>query len=214
MSCRSARHANLRSTAHRNRRRAKDARDHPDTPRSAFVSLTFRGACVSCDVLRLVDFGRRIFDSLQPSSSSAAETVLLTRAHPHTDCSAEMAATDTLSRPISVYSIPPPLLDVLTVRSIQAQPPQQPTVDETGQTDDVSGHEPTATASTTLGCQTCPGASFDTPDDQRAHFKSDWHRYNAKAKVGGHKIVTAEEWDNMVEGELSSSRPRTDPRHF
>lgn len=113
-----------------------------------------------------------------------------------------MAGTNVLSRPISVYSIPPLLLDALTVRSIQAQtlPPQN---DATAaqQSEPTAERESTTTASTSLGCQTCPGASFDTPEEQRAHFKSDWHRYNAKAKVGGQKIVTADEWDNMVEGE-------------
>lgn len=112
-----------------------------------------------------------------------------------------MAATNVLSRPISVYSIPPPLLDALTVRSIQAQTLSQQTHNDAQQIEPVPEQEPTTTASTGLGCQTCPGASFDTPEDQRAHFKSDWHRYNAKAKVGGQKIVTADEWENMVEGE-------------
>lgn len=113
-----------------------------------------------------------------------------------------MAASNVLSRQISVYSIPPPLLDALTVRSIQAQTlPQQADADAQ-QPEPAAEHEPTTTASTSLGCQTCPGASFERPEDQRAHFKSDWHRYNAKAKVGGQKIVTADEWDNMVEGEL------------
>lgn len=111
-----------------------------------------------------------------------------------------MAAANILSRPISVYSIPPSLLDALTVRSIQAQTLPQQVATDTQQPESAAEQEPTTTASSSLGCQTCPGASFDTPEDQRAHFKSDWHRYNAKAKVGGQKIVTADEWDNMVEG--------------
>lgn len=125
-----------------------------------------------------------------------------------------MAATNVLSRPISVYSIPPPLLDALTVRSIQAQAVPQQTSTEAQQPEPVPEEEPTTTASTGLGCQTCPGASFDTPEDQRAHFKSDWHRYNAKAKVGGQKIVTADEWENMVEGESRSRVRRLTNRRF
>ena len=31
------------------------------------------------------------------------------------------------------------------------------------------------------------------------HFKSDWHRYNVKAKLKG-RAVPAEQWEQMVEG--------------
>lgn len=116
-----------------------------------------------------------------------------------------------LSRAISVYSIPPELLSNLTVRSIQ-QDAQDP-LDAAPSRSEVDGlSKPTVSsafsgaaaagsgAGGTLRCQTCPNAGFETVEEQREHFKSDWHRYNAKAKLTG-RIVTAEEWDNMVEGE-------------
>jgi hypothetical protein len=103
-------------------------------------------------------------------------------------------------RSLSVYSIPPDLLAALQVRSIQARDTE--TEPSTTAEPERDGAEPAAAvaSSSGLGCQTCPGASFEHPDEQRAHFKSDWHRYNAKAR-GQAKAVTADEWDGMVEGE-------------
>ncbi|WWC96949.1 hypothetical protein V866_003825 [Kwoniella sp. B9012] len=112
-------------------------------------------------------------------------------------------STSILSRGVSVYSIPPELLANLSVRSIQAQPPAE-----------AEEIKPKSTAPKTvlanlpgaagLSCQTCPNANFDTVEEQRAHFKSDWHRYNAKAKLTG-RTVSAEEWEGMVEGISSIS---------
>lgn len=34
-----------------------------------------------------------------------------------------------------------------------------------------------------LTCNTAPGATFDTMEDMKAHYKTDWHRYNLKRKV-------------------------------
>lgn len=108
----------------------------------------------------------------------------------------DMAQASILNRALSVYALPPELLDSLAVRSIQAQAvDKEKAVAEADQQP-----EPTQLAAATgLGCQACPGAVFDTPDDQRAHFKSDWHRYNAKAKLQG-KAVTSDEWDKMADG--------------
>ncbi|WVR03805.1 hypothetical protein IAU60_000801 [Kwoniella sp. DSM 27419] len=110
-----------------------------------------------------------------------------------------------LSRGISVYSIPPQLLSSLSVRSIQATEPEPPLSTEkstkgSAEVKDVA-HDSSGAA---LSCQTCPNAGFDTVEEQRNHFKSDWHRYNAKAKLTG-RAVRQEEFDNMVEGVSSIS---------
>ncbi|WRT65711.1 uncharacterized protein IL334_002658 [Kwoniella shivajii] len=108
-----------------------------------------------------------------------------------------------LSRGISVYSIPPELLSNLTVRSIQAQQSNEPS-DETAEKAVVQTVQATLPSGAGLSCQTCPNTNFDTVEEQRTHFKSDWHRYNAKAKLTG-RTVSAEEWDGMVEGISSIS---------
>ena len=129
-----------------------------------------------------------------------------------------------LSRPISVYSIPPELLDVLTVRSIRSTPvdalnedEQQQDQTEQGGRDDAdstladAGNLPSGSS---LTCQTCLGVSFVSLGEQRAHFKSDWHRYNAKVSmdikggVAGSKrgVLTAEEFEEINDGESMADR--------
>ena len=34
-----------------------------------------------------------------------------------------------------------------------------------------------------LTCHTAPGVAFTTMDELKAHYRSDWHRYNLKRKV-------------------------------
>lgn len=106
-----------------------------------------------------------------------------------------MAQSPVNLRSLSVYAIPPELLESLQVRSVQAQVPAPPAPEIAP----VATSAPLAPASG-LGCQTCPSTSFETADEQRAHFKSDWHRYNAKAKLQG-KTVTADEWEGINDGE-------------
>jgi hypothetical protein len=51
-----------------------------------------------------------------------------------------------------------------------------------------------------LTCNTAPGATFDTMEEMKAHYKTDWHRYNLKRKVrppsgtwgGASRVATAE----------------------
>ena len=114
-----------------------------------------------------------------------------------------------LSRSLSVYSIPPPLLDILTVRSIQAGEPIIPEEEQVDEKEPSLVDEPAGTGSS-LTCQTCLGTSFASLDEQRAHFKSDWHRYNAKVTLerSGKGAMTAEEFEEINDGEseLRSSR--------
>jgi hypothetical protein len=114
-------------------------------------------------------------------------------------------APSLLSRGINVYTLPPQLLDTLSVRSIQD------TIPQAEEAEPISGitKQPQRTADDSTGtirCQTCPGASFETVEEQREHFKADWHRYNAKAKLQG-RAVTSEQWEGMVEGKLSCRYP-------
>jgi len=48
-------------------------------------------------------------------------------------------------------------------------------------------------------CNTC-GGSFATPALYRAHFKSDWHRFNQKLKLSGQAPVSEEEF-NLCDAE-------------
>lgn len=99
-----------------------------------------------------------------------------------------------LTRAINVYALPKELLDNLVVRSIQAETPE-----ENADQPSSSKAKPEVATSGSLRCQACPDVTFETLEDQRAHFKSDWHRYNVKARLTG-RAVSAEEWEGMVEG--------------
>lgn len=53
-------------------------------------------------------------------------------------------------------------------------------------------------------CLTC-GVGFDTPgfsspDEQRLHFKSDWHRLNLKRRLGGQAALGEEAFEKLVDG--------------
>ncbi|ORY22499.1 hypothetical protein BCR39DRAFT_595761 [Naematelia encephala] len=123
-----------------------------------------------------------------------------------------------LSRPLNIYSLPQELLSNLAVRSIQAtttttDPEQQPVAASSTSAATQTNHAVVSSSTTNgtggggggLSCQTCPGASFDTIEEQREHFKSDWHRYNAKARLSAKGSVGLEAWEGMVEGISSLS---------
>jgi hypothetical protein len=109
-----------------------------------------------------------------------------------------------LSKALSIYSLPADLLDALTVRSIQSTPAIDVSAEQEEDTGD--SEEPVASSGTSLTCQTCLNVSFANLEEQRAHFKSDWHRYNAKVSMekstGKNKgVLTAEEFEEINDGE-------------
>jgi hypothetical protein len=48
-------------------------------------------------------------------------------------------------------------------------------------------------------CVTC-GGCFPTAGEHRAHFKSDWHRYNLKLKLANQPTVTEAEFAIDADG--------------
>lgn len=106
-----------------------------------------------------------------------------------------------LTRALNIYTLPQELLSNLSVRTIaELDDPQS----EAGPSKSKSNSKTPATTTQapagSLSCQSCPHTLFESVDEQRAHFKSDWHRYNAKARIEGKGVVDAEQWENMVEG--------------
>ena len=103
-----------------------------------------------------------------------------------------------------LFALPTPLLDTLTPRNEislrDLAPRSQPATDRD---DTAKIDEPTiASTSTTSGrsCNVCRGASFANVDDQRNHFRSDWHRYNVKLRLNGKDAVAESEFIQLVEG--------------
>ncbi|KAF8630737.1 hypothetical protein AX17_005332 [Amanita inopinata Kibby_2008] len=107
-----------------------------------------------------------------------------------------------------VFSLPPELIQSLIPRTLISSPslskpiPSEPS-------------EPTAKSSTPAGgssgqrsCNVCLGITFIDVDEQRAHFRSDWHRYNTKIRLNGGVPVSEEAFGQLVnalEDSLSGS---------
>ncbi|KAK7473986.1 hypothetical protein BaRGS_00034755 [Batillaria attramentaria] len=60
----------------------------------------------------------------------------------------------------------------------------------------------THTVSTRMSCGCC-AVTFSGRSEQRAHFKSDWHRYNLKQKLRGEEPITEEAFESLS-GDISS----------
>lgn len=58
--------------------------------------------------------------------------------------------------------------------------------------------KPGPSSATGTGCSTCGVLSFDDVDEQRQHFRCDWHRYNVKMRVLDKAVVDELEFDEMV----------------
>merc|ERR1712079_803147 len=66
------------------------------------------------------------------------------------------------------------------------------------------------TISSNKSCSTCV-VTFDSTDDQRAHFKLDWHRFNIANKLEGLKAITEEQFEEQLENlSLSGSESETE----
>jgi hypothetical protein len=98
-----------------------------------------------------------------------------------------------LSKPLYLYSLPPELLNTLTLKGDALQQLEETPV-VTG-TVEKENSEPGG-----AGCLTCNIASFVDTSVQRDHFRSDLHKFNLKRKLTDQKIVNADELDKMLDG--------------
>jgi len=53
-------------------------------------------------------------------------------------------------------------------------------------------------------CPTAPGKVFGSEEEYKAHYRSDWHRYNLRRKIAGLEMVTEEEFDAKREAAAAS----------
>ncbi|KAG5652040.1 hypothetical protein H0H81_006490 [Sphagnurus paluster] len=90
-----------------------------------------------------------------------------------------------------VYSLPLELLDTLTPRNlINAPQPSRPPSPEVLASVSSSGPRT---------CNICLGVIFVALDEQRAHFRSDWHRYNVKTRLAGGNPVPEVAFSQLVD---------------
>lgn len=89
-----------------------------------------------------------------------------------------------------LYNLPPEIVQSLTARHLVAHVPDndQPNVEPL----------PTVVAGSKT-CATCLGLLFHDVDEQRSHFRSDWHRYNVKTKLHGGTAVAEADFAKLVD---------------
>jgi hypothetical protein len=93
-----------------------------------------------------------------------------------------------------VFALPRDLLDTLTARHVVGEAPARiGAAEQTVQTS-------TSSVNGARSCNICLGASFADVDEQRSHFRSDWHRYNVKTRLNSGRPVTESDFDHLVQG--------------
>ncbi|KZT70716.1 hypothetical protein DAEQUDRAFT_756103 [Daedalea quercina L-15889] len=109
-----------------------------------------------------------------------------------------------------VFSLPKELLNTLVPRNIVNQ--ASPTSPREDSPAPVAPSGPVARA-----CNVCLGVTFVDVDEQRTHFRSDWHRYNVRARLNGGTAVSESQFAQLVDGledslsgSASSSEGETD----
>lgn len=91
-----------------------------------------------------------------------------------------------------VYALPVELLHTLTPRNlVNNTPPRSPSPEQTATTTTSSGPRT---------CNICLGTTFLDLEAQRAHFRSDWHRYNVKTRLTGGNTVDDITFSQLVDG--------------
>ncbi|KAH9479650.1 VMS1-like protein [Psilocybe cubensis] len=90
-----------------------------------------------------------------------------------------------------IFSLPPELLESLTPRNLVNKVASR-------------SHTPEPTVITSKSgpraCAICNGIAFLDVEEQRAHFRSDWHRYNVKTRLNGGKTVSEATFAQLIEG--------------
>ena len=55
-----------------------------------------------------------------------------------------------------------------------------------------------------LTCHTAPGRTFGSMEEMKAHYKTDWHRYNLKRKVAGLPPLPKEQFEARKQAALAA----------
>ena len=94
-----------------------------------------------------------------------------------------------------IFSLPLELLDTLAPRNLINRAPSRSSTPELPATFNTGPR----------ACNICQGVSFLDVDQQRAHFRTDWHRYNIKTRLNGGKPVSEPAFAQLVDGTLVST---------
>jgi hypothetical protein len=130
-------------------------------------------------------------DSLSHDSSSSLRltspgTVRISSTYPSISRTRFMSTSN-----YHVFGIPSHLLETLTIRNLIGQEPTTPPSVPVTTLPSIHGAR---------SCSVCLGTVFVDVDEQRTHFRSDWHRYNVKVHLNGGPPVTEPEFAQLVDG--------------
>lgn len=92
-----------------------------------------------------------------------------------------------------VYSLPQELIASLTPRHLWNESTQEISQDLPATSSQTTNTGPRA-------CNICLGVSFTDVEEQRAHYRSDWHRYNVKTRINGGNAVNEAQFGQLVDG--------------
>lgn len=112
-------------------------------------------------------------------------------------------------QPLYAYSLPNDLLELLKLRSVGAQDEDVEANSEEEdeqelKKDSQADKEQSGPKRKKYFCSTTQ-ASFDTIEELRMHFHSDWYRYCVRLKADGNEPVSEEAFDEMMDDISSSS---------
>jgi len=103
-----------------------------------------------------------------------------------------------LQKPLYIYTLPPEILNTIALKenqtlttTVQVSPHDEAKEPKTD--------EDSTTAQGGVGCATCNIVAFTDVADQRDHVRSDLHRFNLKRNLISQPVVTAEEFDKMLD---------------
>ena len=105
--------------------------------------------------------------------------------------------------PLYLFTLPPALLADITPRQLSL-----PSTKSIEPAPSLPQLPPTTTKSGLFNC-TITGATFTDLDSLKAHYKSDWYKYNVKLRLKGITVAVSEEdFDKLVEGQSPCPRLR------
>ncbi|KAL9123416.1 MAG: hypothetical protein Q9187_000017 [Circinaria calcarea] len=111
---------------------------------------------------------------------------------------------DLLQRPLYVFDLPHELLMTIHLKDDTALQPLSCEIDSERGLESHSAKSPQENLTVaSRACALC-GISFLDLSEKRSHAKSDWHRYNLKEKLKGHKPIQETEFEKLV-GDLTES---------
>jgi ankyrin repeat and zinc finger domain-containing protein 1 len=111
-----------------------------------------------------------------------------------------------LQKPLYIYSLPSEILDTITLRdnvtsTLPAAKEETKTNDQNRaketKVEDVAGNG-------VVGCATCNISAFADVAEQREHVRHDLHKFNLKRSLISQPVVSADEFDKMLDGILAA----------